>query len=101
MRTARLLTISWSIRWGEGVSQHALDRGVYPSMHWAGGVYPSMHWAGGCLPRGLSIQGGGRHTPGPKSDTPRGQTDTCENITLHNTEVFTLHRVSDSDLNPL
>ena len=37
MCTAHLLT----------VSQHALD----------GGVYPSMHWAGGCLPGALSFLG--------------------------------------------
>ena len=37
MRTARLLT----------VSQHALCRGVYPS----------MQWARGCLPRGVSAWG--------------------------------------------
>ena len=48
MRTARMLTIS----------QHALRRGVYPRMHWAGGVYPSMHWQGGCLPGEVSAQGG-------------------------------------------
>ena len=42
MRTTRLLT----------VSQHALGRGVYPSMHRAGDVYPR-----GCLPRGVC----GRH----------------------------------------
>ena len=35
------------------VSQHALGRGVYPGMHWAGGVYPSMHWAGGVCPGGV------------------------------------------------
>ena len=34
MCTARLLT----------VSQHALGRGVYPSIHWAGAVCP-----GGCV----------------------------------------------------
>ena len=38
MRTACLLIIS----------QHALCRGVYPS----------MHWAGGCLPMGVSARGG-------------------------------------------
>ena len=43
MRTTRLLT----------VSQHALGRGVYPSMYWAVGVYPTMHWVGGCLPGGV------------------------------------------------
>ena len=37
MRTARLLT----------VSQHALRRGVYLSMHWTGGCLPG----GVCLPR--------------------------------------------------
>ena len=41
----------------------------YPSMHWVG-VYPSMHWAGGCVCPGGCV-----------ADTPRGQTDTCENIT--------------------
>ena len=45
MRTARLLT----------VSQHALRRGVYPSMHWAGRCV-SQHALGKglCLPRGVS-----------------------------------------------
>ena len=68
MRTARLLTVSRSIR-----------RGMYPSMHWAEGrvciqacigrgVYPSMHWAGGRCDR----------------HPPCGQTDTCENIIFTN-----------------
>ena len=35
------------------ISQHALGRGVYPTMHWAGGL---SVWA-------VSAQGGGRHPP--------------------------------------
>ena len=54
---------------GGGVSQHALGRGVYPSMHWAlsqhglgrGGVWPGGVYSGGVcpggLPRGVSGQG--------------------------------------------
>ena len=60
---------------GGCVSQHALGRGAYHSMHWGGGVYHSMHWtggsvcpeggvcSGGCLPRGL-------HPPDPEADHP-------------------------------
>ena len=65
MRTARLLT----------VSQHALGRGVYPSMHWAGGVCTGEY-----LPsRGVWQEGGcGSHPPPPGNR----MTDRCKNITL-------------------
>ena len=34
-----------AIGWGGGVSQHALSREVYSSMHWAGGgVCPCTYW---------------------------------------------------------
>ena len=72
IRTARLLT----------VSQHALRRGVYPSMHWVGGCVSQHALGRGCIPA-CTVKGGvypsmqwGRH--------PRGQTDTCENITFAN-----------------
>ena len=88
MRTARLLTVSQHALGRGGVCQHVLERGMYPSMHWAGGcVYPSMHWAGGvsALPggvcRGMSAQRGicpegglpgvcvcGRHPPCEQND---------------------------------
>ena len=69
MRTARLLT----------VSQHALSA------------------QGGCLPReGVSARGVSASDPGGGecipacngADTPRGQTDTCENITFANLTVI-------------
>ena len=92
----------------EGVSQYALGRGVYPSVHWAGGVYPTMHWAGGCLPGGVCPRGvclgvsawgclpggvclgvsawGGVSIPVPAGIPPphpvKRITDDCENITL-------------------
>ena len=44
MRTTRLLT----------VSQHALHRGVYLSMHWTGGVCPGGVSAQGGVPCDLS-----------------------------------------------
>ena len=78
LRTTRLLTIS----------QHALRRGLYPSLHWAGECV-SQHALGlglsiqggvclrGCLPkgvvcpRGLSTWGECvAETPGPEADTP-------------------------------
>ena len=37
---------------GGCVSQHAMGRGVYPSMHWAGACLPRWVSAWGCLPRG-------------------------------------------------
>ena len=52
MRTAHVLT----------VFQHALGRGVYPSMHWVGGCLPGRgclpRVGGRCLPRGMSAQRG-------------------------------------------
>ena len=64
MRTVRLLT----------VSQHALGRGVYPSMHWAGGVcIPACNGQSMCLSQHALPRGGGvTNTPslGPEADTP-------------------------------
>ena len=51
-----------------GVSQHALGRGVYPS----------MHWAGGCLPRRVCVS---QHALGKHPPLNR-MTDRCKNITL-------------------
>ena len=50
------------------VSQNALDRGVYPSMHWAGGVCPE----GGYV---------SQHALGQTPPRDR-MTDRCKNITL-------------------
>ena len=77
------------------VSRHALGRGLYPSMHWAGGVYPSMHWAGGCLPGGVSAKGGvypGGVCPGGDCHTHPvdRMTDDCENITFSATTLRTV-----------
>ena len=54
----------------EGVSQHALGRGVYPSMHWAGGVCLGR----GCVPQFML----GYTHPFPVDR----MTDACENITF-------------------
>ena len=37
-----------------GVSQHALDRAVFPSMHWPGGVYPGGVCPGSLCPLRVS-----------------------------------------------
>ena len=57
MHSCRMRTVRCSDGGGGGVSQHALSRGVCPSMHWVGGV--AQHalgrgclLQGGCLPRG-------------------------------------------------
>ena len=49
------------------------QRGVYPSMHWAGrGVYPSMHWAEGCVSQYALGRGGvSQHTLGRRGCLPR------------------------------
>ena len=47
MHTTRLFT----------VSQDALCRGVYLTMHWGRGVYPTMHWAGGVSAHGRGLPG--------------------------------------------
>ena len=75
MHTAHLLT----------VSQHALHRGVYPSMHWTGevsaqgvstqrGVCPVGCLPRGCLPEGVSAQRGGV-CQGVWQTPPCGQND--------------------------
>ena len=53
MHSSRMRTVRCSGRWGEGgpVSQHALGKGAYPSMHWAGGCLP------GGVCQGVSAQG--------------------------------------------
>ena len=53
----------------EGVSQHALGRGVYPSTHWAGGLCPGVS----------APVHAGIHNPPPPVDR---MTDACENITF-------------------
>ena len=66
MRTARLLT----------VSQHAPPRGVSACVCvWGGVLCPGGVFLGGYL---------ADTSPGPEADTPRIQTDTCENITFAN-----------------
>ena len=61
MCTARLLI----------VSQHALVRGVYPSMHCVGWVYPSMQWAGVCLAGGSKVSAWGDVCSGMWHTFPR------------------------------
>ena len=68
MRTAHLLT----------VSQHALRRGVSAWGGW--GCLPRGVCPGGCLP----LVWGGVYPSMQWARPPRGQTDTCENITLAN-----------------
>ena len=88
MRTARLLTVSRG-----GVFQG----GVYTGGVCPGGCQPRGSaqgggiCIGGCLTRGgwggVSAQGVVCHTPHPQTrgrQPPRGQRDTCENITFAN-----------------
>ena len=83
MHTVRLLTVSQhALCRGAvcipactgGISQHALGRGMYPSMHWAG----CLPGVGGVCPGGVS--------PGSETDTPpvNRMTDRCKNITFRN-----------------
>ena len=91
MHTTRLVTVSQhamhrgeypSMHWAGGfVSQHALDRGVFAGEYLPGSVCPGGCLPGGCLPlvpRGCVSQHAMGQTP------PCGQTDTCENITFAN-----------------
>ena len=81
MHTARLLT----------VSQHALGRGVYPSIHWVGGV--SQHALGrrGVCPGWVSAHGG-ICPEGCVADTPPPWTD--RHLWKHNLRKLRLRAVT-------
>ena len=57
MHYSRIRTVRCRGRWGGGVSQHALGRGVcIPACTGQGGV-SQYALGGGCLPRGVSDRG--------------------------------------------
>ena len=58
MHSSRMRTVCCSGRWGGGhVSQHALGRGVYPSMHWVGVGIPACTRQGGVCPGSVCLGG--------------------------------------------
>ena len=94
MRTGRSWTVCWSQHPGGGVCQvpgggSAWPRGGGGVSAWSRGVVCQVlggsAWSqGGCL-----IQGGmtSQHALRQTSSPPRGQTDTCKNITLATTSL--------------
>ena len=107
-----------NMHWVGAVSQHALGRGMYPSMHLAvvsaqGGVCPrgvclavsaQRVLPKGCLPRGVSAQGvytprEQRQTPRrPEIDTPPDQRQTAQITTRYGQQAGGTHPTGNDNL---